>query len=68
MIEREMCEMFLGKRVALLFRDTGKDILRRGKLLKVTDSTVLLDFNGVLQAYAIESIIHIREHEDVPIK
>lgn len=61
MVEKETVELFLNKLVRIERIIGGQRDFSRGKLIKVTDTDLVLNFNGDLQAYSLDSIISIRE-------
>ena len=61
MIEKEMADFFLNKEVVIIRNDNGRQMFSRGIMTKVTESSLLIDFNGSISAFSLASIEHIRE-------
>ncbi len=61
MVERETAKAYLDKAVGLETIVNGKTCFFRGKVKKVSKKDLVLEFQGLLQAYTLESITKIRE-------
>ena len=66
MIEREIAERFLNNIVGVVRFDNGKQLFCRGKLIKVTDLCIVVEYFGSEQAISLDSIQNIREEKNVP--
>lgn len=62
-MDRQILEPFIGRRVALTVSDNGRVLFRRGVVKNVLESSLLLEFEGMLQAYALTTILTVREPE-----
>jgi ferredoxin-fold anticodon binding domain-containing protein len=58
-MEKEILERFIEKKI--VFRKSNSDINFIGILKEVTDSSIILDFHGGLQAHIISDIVEMRE-------
>ena len=58
-MEKEIIRRFIGKKV--VFHKVGSDINYIGILLEVTDSSMLVEFRGMLQTHFLEHVIDIQE-------
>lgn len=61
MIEKTIAEGFLNKQVGVLFLDSDKDFFCKGRLIEVTDYSIVITFQGRRMALALETIKSIRE-------
>lgn len=61
MIEREVAERFLNKTCGIVRNDNGKQVFSRGLITEVTNSCLILEFQGSQQAIALSAIENIRE-------
>lgn len=61
MIERSTAELFIGRNVILILHDDEAYKFKRGRITAVTDSSICLDFQGMMQAYSLSYIEGIRE-------
>ena len=59
-MEREVAEMFLGKFCGIVRLDNGRDFFCRGRITKITEQSIILEFEGKIQAIAIDSVKNIR--------
>ena len=62
-MERQILEPFVGRRVALTVNDDGRVLFRRGIIKQVREESLLLEFDGTLQAYALSVVLTVREPE-----
>ena len=64
-MEKEVVELFLNKKVVFRYCSTDNKIFENvGFLKKVTDTSIVVDFFGQLQAYSLVSITFMREFQE----
>ena len=61
MIDSKTAKLFVGKFCQFVREENGRSIPFKGLLINVTDSDIIVKFNGQLQTYSLESLEHIRE-------
>lgn len=68
MIEREMCEKYIGKFVEFGIRINNTEESRKGEILQVGQHSVLIKFYNNEQVYAFESLLWLREMVGFKVK
>lgn len=63
MIERKVAKRFLNKYVGVVRFDDGHNFYSKGTITEVTETSIVLEFNGSIQAISLDSIKNIREIE-----
>lgn len=61
MLEKEQLEQLLDKEVRFQWQDAGKQTFSKGTLIKVTDTSITILYNGKIQLYSLNSLITMRE-------
>lgn len=65
MIDKEAVETFVGKSINFCWMLNGKETRSSGFLIKVTPSSIIIDFNGKTQIYSLECLLWLREYNGV---
>jgi len=68
MIEKEIIELFLNKKIVFIWKSGDKTYTSSGFLKRVTDSSIVIEFYNKPQTYSLDSIITVREFEEKPHK
>ena len=63
-MEKEILVRFLGK--TIVFHKTGSSYLLFGRLEKVTDTSIVLEFKGRTQLHSLDSLEDVRESNKIP--
>lgn len=62
MIEKELLNKFLDKKIVFCWQNNQQKMFSVGILREVTDSSILIDFKGTAQVYDLDSIISVKEY------